>query len=235
MTNIIPVNNELHRSIKIKRSQDFSRFSKQHLIPITAQDFAAIASELPIVFVKNTETGQFTPVAMMGIKEGVNLYCQNNNYSAHVFPKGFLNAPLSLTKSVSDPDDVIICIDLDSPYINDSGEAIFNNKGEKTEFFESFTKHLLSVAEGTQQTQSITQLFANKKLFMPQTVNVSIDAKGNRATISGVYIIDEKALSALDDNEFIDIKNKGLLPLIYSHLSSLYQIGRLSRLQIASN
>jgi hypothetical protein len=233
MTNIIPVNNELHRSMKITRSQNFSRFSQQHLIPITVQDFSAISSELPIVFVKNSETGQFTPVVMMGLKEGVNLYCQTENYPAHVFPKGFLNAPLSLMKAAPDSDDVIVCIDLDSTMIDDEGEALFDEEGKKTDFFKSFTKHLLSVAEGTLQTQSITQHFADKKLFIPQTLKVDIDVNGNQATISGVYIIDDKALMSLDKSEFIEIKKKGLLPLIYAHLNSLYQVGRLSRLQIA--
>jgi len=232
MSNITALNNELHRDIRIKRSNDFSRFSQQHLVPITVQDFTALASEFPIIFVKNAETGQFTPVAMMGIKEGVNLYCQETTYPAAVFPKGFLNAPLSLAKLNKDSDDATVLIDLDSPLIDEQGEALFNEAGEKTKFFESYSQHLLDVAEFTIQTQAITQFFANEKLFVQQTLTVTVDKQGGKQSISGAYIINEEALNALDDSRFIELKTKGLLPLIYAHLNSLYQVGRLSKLQV---
>ena len=65
MSNVTPLHNEAHKSLKVIESQDFSRFKDQHLIPLVVQDFGTVATEFPIVFVKNNDSGQFVPVALM--------------------------------------------------------------------------------------------------------------------------------------------------------------------------
>jgi len=52
-----------------------------------------------------------------------------------------------------------------------------------------------------------------------------------RYEVEGVYIIDEEKLESLSDQEFLTLRQRGLIPLIYAHLTSLQQFGRLSRLQ----
>ena len=52
-----------------------------------------------------------------------------------------------------------------------------------------------------------------------------------RYEIDGLFTIDEEALEKLSNEEFQELRQRGLLPIIYSHLTSLQQIGRLSRLQ----
>ena len=49
MTNITPLNNVQHASLKIIDNKDFTRFKKQHLIPIVAHEFIHLASEFPLV------------------------------------------------------------------------------------------------------------------------------------------------------------------------------------------
>ena len=91
MTNIVPLNHQQHATLKVQDNRDFTRFKDQHLIPVTAHDFIPLASEFPIVFVKNTETGGFTAAAMMGIKPNINLYCQTPEWPATVVPSNFFN------------------------------------------------------------------------------------------------------------------------------------------------
>ena len=50
-------------------------------------------------------------------------------------------------------------------------------------------------------------------------------------TIDGVYTIDEQALNQLPAEEFNEIRQQGLLPIIYGHLMSLGQMSRLSQMQ----
>jgi len=229
MSKVTPLNNEVHSQTKVKTSSDYSRFKSQHLIPIVAQDFSAIATEFPIVFVKNSETGQFLPVAMMGIKNGINLYCQNSNWPAAVAPLGFSNAPLSLVKKAADSDEVIVCIDEESSLVTtDSGEALFNGQGGQTDYLKQRSQALLKVAEFTQQIQVISQFFAQKNLLVSRQLTVKLENEDEPFTINGVYLIDEKALNELPSDEFEQLRKQGLLPLIYAHLTSLQQITRLT-------
>lgn len=227
-----PLNNKQHANLKIQQSNDVSRFKKQHLIPITVQDFIPLSTEFPVVFVKNEETGQFTSVAMMGIRSGINLYCQDVNWSCAVAPIGFHNAPLSLVKTSENSDEVIVCFDEKSSLIStDKGEALFDEEGQQTGFLNRKTQALLNVAEFTEQTQAIINILAQKKLLTSKQLNVKLTSEQEPVLISGIYLIDEKALNALSTEEFEDFRTKGLLPLIYAHLASLHQITRLTMKQ----
>lgn len=229
MSKVTPLNNKVHGQTKIKVSKDFSRFNTQHLIPIVAQDFAQMATEFPVVFVKNSETGQFLPVAMMGIKNGVNLYCQEKNWSAAVKPLGFSNAPLSLVKQNAESDELIVCIDEESDLVcTESGESLFDENNEQTDYLKNRSEALLKMAEFTHQIQAISQFFAEKKLLVSRQLTVKLESEKEPFTINGVYLIDEKALNELPTEEFEQLRNQGLLPLIYAHLTSLGQITRLT-------
>jgi hypothetical protein len=232
MSKIIPLNNELHSNLKVTTSTDYSRFKDQNLIPVIAQDFLTISTEFPIIFVKNSETNEFISVAMMGIKSGINLYCQDKNWPASVAPAAFSNAPLSLTKPSPDSDDVMICFDEESPLISkDTGEALFNITGEQSEYLNQRAKMLVNIAEATMQTQSIVQYLAQKQLLITKKLTVKLANEASPFVINGAYIIDEAALNKLPTEEFVDLRKKGLLPLIYAHLTSLHQITRLATKQ----
>ena len=53
--------------------------------------------------------------------------------------------------------------------------------------------------------------------------------------MEGVYSIDEDVLGKLSDVEYLELRRRGLIPLIYSHLASLHQFERLLRLQNQSD
>jgi hypothetical protein len=228
MTNISPLNSTKHLNTSIKESRDYSRFASQSLIPIVVQEFSVLATEFPIVFVKNAETGQFTPIAMMGIKNNFNLYCQTENWESSVTPIGFSKAPLSLMQTSQNSDEVMVFIDEDSELVSSAeGEKLFDKSGEQTEYLKKRSSDLLDLASFTQQTAGITKYFADLSLLTPKQLTVTLNSDTPQVNIDGVYIIDEKVLNELKDEEFLTIKNKGLLPLIYAHLTSLHQIARL--------
>lgn len=228
MTNISPLNSTKHLDICIKESKDYSRFSAQSLIPVVVQEFAVLATEFPIVFVKNAETGQFTPIAMMGIKNNFNLYCQTENWQSSVTPIGFSKAPLSLMQTSENSDEVMVFIDEDSELVSSAeGEKLFDKSGEQTEYLKKRSSALLDLASFTQQTASITKYFADLSLLTPKQLTVKLNHDSPNVNIDGVYIIDEKVLGELKDDDFLGLKSKGLLPLIYAHLTSLHQIARL--------
>jgi hypothetical protein len=235
MTNIIPLHHQTHAALKVKNDNDFTRFKAQHLIPVVLQDFIPLASEFPIAFVKNTETGQFTAVAMMGVTPNVNLYCQTPIWQAEVVPSSFFNYPFSLARKEEGDDDCFVCIDTDSPLVNEEqGQSLFDDKGEQTEYLQSRTEHLLNIAQRHEQTANIIQYLASKKLLAMKTLNLNLGAE-KKLTLDGLYVIDEKKLDALPAEEFNELRGKGLLPIIYAHLSSMHQIARLAKKQIDFN
>ncbi len=231
----VPLTKEKHGNLKVLDSTDFTRYKNQHLIPIVVQDFYTLSAEFPLVFVKN-ETDDFVAVAVMGFKEGVNLYCQTGEWSAHVIPAGFGNAPFSVAILDESGEKLAVCVDEDSPLLSEErGEPLFDEQGEQTEYLKMRMDSVVRVAEQTRQSQSFCRYLASKNLLAPRQLNIQRDQQGKKYVIDGIYTVDEDVLQELPIEEFDKMRKNGLLGLIFAHLTSLNQIKRLSQKQFKAD
>jgi len=232
MSKLTPLSKFEHTRLKISESSDYSRFKSQHIIPIVVQEFTTLSSEFPIVFIKNAESGEFNPVAMMGVKNNVNLYCQDSTWTSPVTPIGFSNAPLSLIKQSPNSPEVMVCVDEESELISSTnGQALFQENGDQTEYLVARSKKLLDVDEYSQQTKTIIKFLASKGLLCNRQLNLKLTNENEQYTINGIYVIDENVLNNLPSDEFEQIRSRGLLTFIYAHLNSLHQVARLTMKQ----
>jgi len=229
---VVPLNQEKHANVRLIESNDFSRFKNQHLIPVIAQDVFALAAEFPIVFVKNSESDEFVMVALMGLKDNQNLFCQDTEWKSHVAPSSFTSAPLSVALIEKGSDQVVVCIDEDSPLVSQTqGESLFSEDGEKTEYLQKRIESVMRIAEQTVQTQNLCKLFATKNLLSSHQLTIKHREDAPQYLIEGIYTVDDKLLDKMPIEEFADLRKNSLLPLIYAHLTSLNQFRRLSLLQ----
>ncbi len=67
-TSISPLNAELHKNLKIQSKHHYPHTKGQNVLPILVHEFAEASAEIPVVFVKNAETGQFQPVVVLGFE-----------------------------------------------------------------------------------------------------------------------------------------------------------------------
>ncbi len=232
MSDPVPLQNDKHAKLRVINSGDYTRHKGRHLIPIISQDFFSLAAEFPLVFVKDNAVEKFVPVAIMGLREGENLYCQTGEWKAPVVPVRFNNAPFTMTRVDEQGDQLALLIEEDSPLVSETeGEALFKENGERSEYLEQRIEGLLKNAQQTVQTEVICKLFADKDLLSTQQLQLQHRSDAPRYNIDGVYTIDEQKLNALSDEDFLDLRKQGLIPLIYAHLCSLQQLRRISQLQ----
>ncbi len=232
MSNPVPLQNDKHANLKVIQTGDYSRHKDQHLIPIISRDFFTLAAEFLLVFVKDNAVEKYVPVAIMGLREGENLYCQGGEWKAPVVPVRFNNAPFVMAKVDEQGEQLALLIDEESPLISETeGEALFKEDGERTEYLEKRIEGLLNNAQQTVQTEGICKLFAEMELLSTQQLQLQHRPDSPRYNIDGVYTIDEKKLNALPDEDFLELRKQGLIPLIYAHLCSLQQLRRISQLQ----
>ncbi|MFC3032372.1 SapC family protein [Pseudoalteromonas fenneropenaei] len=223
-----PLHAEKHANIKIKNGINVEFLKSQHIIPVVAHEFARAAVEFPLVFVKNTETGQFQAVAMFGLEPGQNLFVEGDKWTAGYAPMATTRYPLGLVKH-PEQDQFGVVIDAGSPLVNDTeGNALFEN-GEETEYLKRRKEALVSYIEFARVTDTFTQYLADKELFSQQTLTV--DIKGEKRDINGIYLIDERKLAELSDADFLELRKRGYLAPIYSFLTSSHQVARLARLK----
>jgi SapC len=232
MASPVALQNDKHANLKITESGDYSRYKEQHLIPVISQDFFILGSEFPVVFVKENNGDKFVPVALMGLREGQNLYCQTDKWDAHVVPVRFNNAPFSMVRVDEQGDQLAVLIDEESPMLSETvGTPLFNEDGTKSEYLEQKVERLINIAQQTAQTETICKTFAEMDLLSTHQLQLQHRPDAPRYNIDGIYTVDEQKLNALSDEQYLDMRKKGLIPLIYAHLSSLQQLRRLSEKQ----
>ena len=232
MASPVALQNDKHRNLKITESGDYARYKDQHLIPIISQDFFTLCAEFPVVFVKDSNGEQFVSVAIMGLREGQNLYCQTEEWKAHVVPVRFNNAPFSMVRVDAESDQLAVLVDEDSPMLSETeGTPLFKEDGTKSEYLEQKIERLLKTAEQTVQTEGICKIFKEKDLLATQQLQMQHRQDSPAYNIAGIYTIDEEKLNALSDEDYLDLRKQGMIPLIYAHLSSLQQLRRISEMQ----
>ena len=87
MNNYIPLNSQEHKNLKFKKLDNVGHSSELHLTPVNVQEFSILCHDYPIVFVKDSETGQFRAVALLGIKPKQNLYLTDGGWEAEYIPE----------------------------------------------------------------------------------------------------------------------------------------------------
>ncbi len=229
MPKFVAVNNTVHKEIKVTEDKSFAHVKSQHITSLVVHEFARAAHDYPIIFVKDSETGQFRAVAVLGLKPEENLFYDKTGWKAHYKPESILGYPFVLAADEKIKDRQILVMDEECDRINiKEGESLFDDKGEQTEFVTNLGQFLADHIVKQQATQEFIKVLLDLKLIVHQTLEISSKDK-KKTNIDGMYVISEEALNKLDDKEYLDLRKRGFLPPIYASLLSLSLIGDLIR------
>ena len=232
MAEPVLLNFEKHGSLRLVECKDFTQFKSQHLVPVVFQEFYPLATQFPLVFVRNSNSGDFVPAALMGLSKGKNLFCQQPEWQSAFIPTGFTLAPLTVHRLNPDSDEAVIAIDEDSDLLSETiGEPMFQENGEYTESMQKRVDHVVTVTKQSLQAMALCRYLAEKNLFRSRPLTFQYNDSSPRYELEGVFTIDEEVIEKLADEEFLELRRRGLMPLIYSHLTSLHHFSRLLRLQ----
>ena len=115
------------------------------------------------------------------------------------------------------------------------GDRVFTDDGEKTEYMEARVEGLVQAAQQHHQTQEITKYLVEKNLLTTQQVRLQHRPDGRLYNIDGIHVVDEQKFNELSDEDFLDMRSRGLVALVYAHLNSLQQLRRVSERQYAAD
>lgn len=223
---------ENHNQIKINHSNDLQHAKDQQVVPLIVHEFSRASAEMPIVFVKNSETGEFQAVALLGLSQNENLFYSEDKWLSSYLPALMTHHPFALMPSQNDENQLQMVIKEDSHLVSKTeGNALFDDEGNETEYLEKRKNSLGRYFENSQITKAFTKQLSDKSLLSQQ--NLSLELNGEKIAINGVYLVDEEALKSLSDEDFLELRKKGFLAPIYNHLGSLHQLSRLAKLRSA--
>lgn len=232
MTKHALLDNVTHKDLKVKATYEKGRGYDVSVTRVFPVEFSQLQSDYPLFFMKNTDTGHFESVALLGFTENENLYLGDDGWDAACIPLSIQRQPFLIgfqekSDSGIPVQEPVVHIDLDHPSISQTdGERVFLEHGGESSLLERMTSILMTIHQGHEFSQSFSQLLVGLELI--ESLALEIEFKdGSKQTLGGLYTINEDKLRGLSANGLEVLHKKGHLKDIYMMLASLPNVAKL--------
>ena len=231
MANIVPIKKEQHSKLKLSEKRNLTHIAAQHILPITAAEFAQASTSFPVVLVKDPDSERYRSVVMCGLEAGENLYYHDEKWDALYLPQSAGMAPFVLGLDPEKEKTLTACIDLDSAFVGEDKEiALFDNEGNESEVLKNVQQSLGRLYDNEVMTDKFIKEVLENDLLQELELNVNL-ASGENKKLVGIYTVNEEKLKILTDDKVLDFHKRGLFIPIHAMLGSLGQINRLVQLR----
>ena len=230
---LVELSRSEHAGLRIRADLVEASAARQHLIPIVVSEFRKAATQYPIVFAKNPETGRFAPYVLNGLGVEENLFWSGTELDVAYVPLNVRRQPFYVgTSDAPDtPGSNVLCIDLDSPCLDGSGaKTIVNPDGSDSDYLKEILSILGELVAGRKATEQFIATVLSLDLLTPIMLDIVLD-DGTPLQVTGLYSLDEEKLKQLDAGEVARLWQTGSLDLIYAVLIASGQIFKLIRLK----
>ncbi len=228
-TNIVAVSAEEHKNLKIKTDAGISFSENIHIIPVVVSEFADVAANCPIIFVKDEKSDRMRVAAMLGIEVEKNLFFEDGAWQATHVPLNigrvpFSFAPLDESKTLG------AAIDLNHKLVSEEeGTPLFDEKGEPTDYFKWVNSFLNNLFQGEMITQKFTDELAKHDLLREFHLQIE-DESGTKSELVGLFTPSANLLQKLSDTAILELSKSGYLAALHVAIQSMAQVKRLVQL-----
>ena len=226
------LNTQDHVNLRLNPQGGYAFAAQNHIVSVVLHEFSKVSLSYPIIFVKNTETSSFQPMALMGLEPQKNLFVDTaGRWLAGAYvPAAFRRYPFALTDIGQGS--LAICIDMDSPFVHATeGERLFTEQGAMTSTLEKISQFMQELMESEVLASSFCTHLNELGLLVP--CEFKVQSPDGEKIYGGSFMVDEQKLATLAPDDFINLREKGFLGPIYAHLLSLMQVEKFSALRSA--
>ena len=232
MTRHVLLDNVTHKDLKIVTAYEKGRGYDISVARVFPVEFRQLQSEYPLLFIKNSNSGHFETVALLGFSNDENLYLDGDGWDASCIPLSIERQPLLIGYQDQDTDGVptqvpVVHIDLDHPAVSETeGEPVFLPQGGERPWLERMTSILMMIHQGHEICQSFSQVLVGLELIESLALEIEF-IDGSKQSLTGLYAVNEEKLHGLNADGLDVLHKKGHLQNIYMMLASLPNIESL--------
>ena len=229
MTKLTAISNDIFADKAWLRPAGYSFAAGLATIPVVAAELPSLVPAMPLGFVKNGST--FDLVAICSLKPSTNLYvAPDGRWLGSYVPAVLRSYPFRLAKAPG-REDSILCIDEGSGAVvgKDHGIPFFDASGEPATALKDILNLLTQIERSSIATQAAIAALASAGLIQPWPLRLQ---QGDQpaAAVDGLFRIDEAAMNALSEENFLKLRGNGAFAVAYAQLLSMHQLGLLQRL-----
>jgi hypothetical protein len=213
-----PVSKERHAAYVIRRDANYGFAAQTNSVPLNAAEFPLAARHFPILF---TGGEQAMGIALLGLRDDQNLFVgADGAWETGVYVPAYIRRYPFIFMEAGDDGRYILCLDENAEIVAPEGEGhkLFEN-GEPSEVATRALEFCKAYQQQSDYTRQLGRQLVDYGLLTANRANVTLKS-GESVAVGGFRMIDGKALDALDETAFLELRRSGALPLIYAQMFS---------------
>jgi hypothetical protein len=223
---VVPVTREKHGKFSFKANTNFDFARQTNSVPLVAQEFGAAAMHYAIVFGQASDG--VVPAAVLGVRDLENIFvAADGSWDAPYVPAFIRRYPF-----VFGADDkaemYTLMVDESCSGFNKAGkgEMLFDADGEQTAFLKNVMAFLGDYQAQTELTNTFAKTLSELNLLEEAEAHLPLPSDPERR-LRGFLVVSREKLRALPADKLAELNASGALELIYLHLFSMMNLGRL--------
>ncbi|ABD80661.1 SapC family protein [Saccharophagus degradans] len=228
------LNKKDHKDLLVARDWGVAYGDNVMATPIFPFEFQAAQSAFPIVFKKNEQENVWYALALFGLENGENLFLKGNRWDAGYVPltieaRPFLVGFQNQLAEGYENKNTVIHLDADSPRVGvKTGERVFDDDGEPTEYLKRISVVLGDIHAGMEASRDFFSVLENNSLLEAFSGEF-LNSDGTKHTLSGFYTVKEDALQNVSNAVLAQLLDSGYLKSIYMVIASLSNFSDLTK------
>lgn len=199
---------------------DLANAGRRHFVQVVSEEVPVAATEYPILFTKNADTGAFYAGAVLGLEAGTNLFAADGALPGY--------RPADLVRQGFFLHEGRIAVAPDDPVFVPHGKPIFDEQGSATPALQQVQHAMHVLDRGLPETERMIARFVEHRLIEPIDITLDFD-DGSRLQLEGLYSISLDAIHALPDEAALEMFRHGDLQIAYIQAASIHHIRHMAR------
>jgi hypothetical protein len=223
---VTPVTRRAHGKLSLKKGKSFEFARETNAVPVVLSEFAAASGEFAIVFTEASEG--IVPAVILGVRDKENAYVgKTGGWDASYIPAFIRRYPFVFATDAK-AETFTLMIDQNYAGFNreGKGERLFDAEGEHTAFLTNTLNFLREYQAHFGRTRAFGGKLAELGLLEPVEARMPLPKDPNRR-LTGFKIVSRDKLKALPADTLARMIKTDELELIFLHLFSLRNLGRL--------
>ena len=224
---VVGVNPQLLGTLKLDRAAGFGFAAHAQSVPIGLTEFEAAAQHVPILFTSGPSP---VPVALLGLREGQNLFARpDGGWAPDAYVPAYVRAFPFIFVEDADSKSLFVGMEPDAPHLSaDRGQPMFED-GRPSPLLNEAVAFCQAFREAAIAGGAFARALDAAGLLEEEEATVSFTAGGS-ARVRGFKLLKPERLADVDDATFLEWRRMGWLTAIYAHLFSAGRWGRLIEL-----
>lgn len=216
MSHPVLLNNVEHKDMRIitRRSAEFG--DDVHVVLTFPTEYADVQREYPIFFRRDSGSGEYQSVALLGFSQGENLFLEGDSWAGSYVPAIVARGPFLIGFQEREVDgesrkEPVIHVDLDDPRVNETeGEPVFLEHGGNAPYLQHIVGLLQGIQEGMALSKPMFAAFERHGLIEPVNLEVNV-LDDVRYVLKGYYTISRERLAGLEGAALVELNGAGFL------------------------